>query len=165
MSTPKELVSAKTHERATRIRHPKNPNSEVLISQLSDLAGLSRTAVSIATIPPGKESFIPHAHFYQEEWVYILSGHGKALIGNEHHDVGPGDFLGFRCDGTVHHLINDRDDNLVYLQGGERSGADLARFPTLNKIGIPFLEERKMAFVDEDALETLPFSAWMVDED
>src|SRR5439155_1020964 len=54
-----------------------NPNSHLLRTGLSRLAGLQRAHVSLGRIPPGKDSFAYHAHMVEEEWVYILSGRGR----------------------------------------------------------------------------------------
>ena len=67
---------------AARIRHPLNPDSEVHLRPLSELAGLQRVRLTLARIPPGKESFAYHAHEADEEFVYILSGRGRAEIGD-----------------------------------------------------------------------------------
>lgn len=164
MSTePKHLVRTRdlssTH--ANHISHPFNPRSQVLMTLLSDRTGMTRTAVSLARVPPGKESFVPHAHSLAEEWVYVLEGRGRALLGDRELEVGPGDFLGFPTDGTIHHLTNAGDVDLVYLQGGERRDGDVGRFPTLGKLGFTRGDET-MCFVDEAQVQSLPFSAWMV---
>src|SRR2546430_7569724 len=49
-----------------------NPNSHLLRTGLSRLAGLKRAHVSLGRIPPGKDSFAYHSHMVEEEWVYIL---------------------------------------------------------------------------------------------
>jgi len=36
------------------------------------MAGLTRTGVSLAPIEVGRESFVYHAHEFEEEWIYIL---------------------------------------------------------------------------------------------
>src|SRR5262249_1408441 len=81
----------------------------------------------------GKESFVPHAHHREEEWLYILYGQGMALIGNQEVEVGPGDFLAFPTPSVAHHLRNTGFEDLVYLMGGENLDAEVADFPTLNK--------------------------------
>ena len=70
-------------------------------------------------VAPGKESFIYHTHYYEEEWIYILSGRGVAEIDGAEHEVGPGDFMGFATPSVAHHLRNPFDVELVYLCGGE----------------------------------------------
>ena len=70
------------------------------------LAGLRRTALSLARVPPGRESFIYHSHEHDEEFLFILSGRGRAEIDGEIIEVGPGDFMGFPTPSVAHHLTN-----------------------------------------------------------
>jgi uncharacterized cupin superfamily protein len=135
MSHVKSLWSAKEISNWTesRNRHPLNPNSDVYVRRLSMAAGLKRTALSLARVPPGKESFIYHSHERNEEFLFILSGRGIAEIGDYVYEVGPGDFMGFTAPGPAHHLINPNEVDLVYLMGGERSGEDVGNFPQLGR--------------------------------
>lgn len=162
VSDPKHLV--RTHALAPgdalHVRHPLNPASEVYMVMLSDRAGLTRAALSLARVPPGKESFVPHAHRGTEEFVFILAGRGRALIGAAEHDVGPGDYLGFPIDGTPHHLRNVGDDDLVFLQGGERAALDVVDFPTLGKVSVSS-GAGPIRFHDAATEDALPLSAWM----
>jgi hypothetical protein len=54
-----------------RNRHPLNRNSEVYVRRLSAGAGLKRAVLSLARVPPAKESFIYHSHERDEEFLYI----------------------------------------------------------------------------------------------
>jgi uncharacterized cupin superfamily protein len=119
------------HERA--VTQHLNPNSYLLRTGLSRLAGLKRAHVTLGRVPPGKDSFAYHAHVIEEEWVYILSGRGVADIDGEHHEVGAGDFMGFPAPGTAHLLRNPFDDHLVYLMGGEGLPLDVLDYPDLGK--------------------------------
>ncbi|MGH7090666.1 MAG: cupin domain-containing protein, partial [Stellaceae bacterium] len=96
-----------------------NPDSYLLRTGMSRLAGLKRAHVSLGHLPPGKDSFAYHAHMLEEEWVYILSGRGIAHIDGREYEVGPGDFMGFPAPGTAHLLKNRSEEELVYLMGGE----------------------------------------------
>ncbi len=59
---PAPLVRAPDiRQREESFSHPWNPRSEIHGTRLSRLAGLSRTGVSLARIPPGKESFVYHS--------------------------------------------------------------------------------------------------------
>ncbi|QRN99843.1 cupin domain-containing protein [Archangium violaceum] len=122
---------AKLPEQAQQ--HPFNPNSEIRGHSLSELVGLRRTGVHLLRIPPGKESFVYHSHQLEEEWMYVLSGRGIAEIGDEQHEVGPGDFLGFSAPSVGHHLRNPFSEELVYLSGGERREMEVADFPRHGK--------------------------------
>lgn len=162
---PKHLIRTDTLDTADamHIKHPLNPNSEVFMHRLGDPVGMQRAHLSLARVPPGKESFIPHAHAIQEEYMFILKGRGTAEIDGERFAVGPGDYLGFPTDGAVHHLINSGTDDLVYLMGGERSAVEVARFPSIGKIALT-MNDRVQLF-DDSASDTLPFTAWVADRE
>ena len=144
----------------TRVCHPLGENSEVLMTQLSERTGLTRLGLSIGRIPPGKESFVPHAHKGDEEFVFIISGTGQVLIGEKRHDVAAGDFVGFPIDGLAHNLHNTGIEDLVYLMGGERNRFDMAHFPTLGKVGVGDPINQTMTFYETESASTRPFSDW-----
>jgi len=113
-----------------RIRHPLNPNSDVWLRPLSELAGLTRVRLTLARIPPGKESFAYHAHEADEEFVYILSGRGRAEIGDETVEVGAGDFMGFATPSVAHHLTNPYDEDPRLSHGRRAQPGRGRRVPT-----------------------------------
>jgi uncharacterized cupin superfamily protein len=113
--------------------HPWNPKSEISGTYLGRTVGLKRTGVNFARIAPGKESFVYHSHYREEEWIYILSGRGVAEIDGEEFAVSSGDFMGFPTPSVAHHLRNIGDEDLVYLTGGENLEVEVADFPRLGK--------------------------------
>ncbi len=143
------------------VRHPFNPASEIHMIPLGDRTGLTRIGVSLARVPAGKESFVLHAHTLQEEWVFVLEGRGHVQLGEVEVAIAAGDFIGFPTDGTPHVIRNSSDADLVFLQGGDRREGDRGVFPTLGKIG--YEQNGAMALIDVDAIELLPFSAWLSD--
>ena len=116
-----------------RHAHPWNPDSELHGTRLSSLVGLSRLGVTRAVMPPGKESFVYHSRYREEEWIFVISGRGVAEIDGEGFEVGAGDFMGFPAPQVAHHLRNPGDEDLVYLVGGENLDVDIADFPRLGK--------------------------------
>ena len=130
---PELVRAADSAARMGSHSHPWNPRSEMTGVQLSRIAGLERTGVSLARIAPGKESFVYHSHAREEEWLYILSGTGTAEIDGGEYQVGPGDFMGFPTPSVAHHLRNTGEEDLVYLMGGENRDAEVATFPRLGK--------------------------------
>jgi uncharacterized cupin superfamily protein len=130
---PELIRAADIAAKAGTHSHPWNPKSEMRGVQLAREAGLKRTGVSLATIPPGKESFVYHCHEREEEWIYLLSGTGTAEIDGDEYQVGPGDFMGFPTPSVAHHLRNTGNEDLVYLMGGENLDAEVATFPRLGK--------------------------------
>ena len=147
-------------------RHPLNPNAEIYVTPLSDVAGLQRAQLSIGRVPPGKESFVYHYHSTQEEFLYILSGRGTAEIGDDRFEVGPGDFMGFPLDGTGHHLINTGTEDLVYLMGGERTPVEVGHFPRHNK-RILFAAEGdtadsvRITMLDDETVPSQSLAEWL----
>lgn len=113
--------------------HPWNPKSEITGYQMAKATGLKRTGVNFARIPAGKESFVYHSHWLEEEWIYILEGRGMARIDDADYEVGPGDFMAFPTPGVAHHLRNPFEADLVYLMGGENRDVDISDFPDLGK--------------------------------
>ncbi len=110
-----------------------NPNSHYRGAALSRPAGMERAHVTLVHLPPGKDSFAYHAHMFEEEWIYILSGRGIALIDGVESEVGPGDFMGFSTPSVAHLLKNPFEDELVYLMGGESLSMDVIDYPDLGK--------------------------------
>ena len=127
------LTSSEITEREQPFSHPWNPKSQLISVQLGRALGLNRTGVSIARIPPGKESFVYHSHQHEEEWLYILAGRGIAEIDGDEIEVGSDDFMAFPAPSVPHHLKNPFDQDLVCLMGGENREMEIADFPRLGK--------------------------------
>jgi uncharacterized cupin superfamily protein len=135
--TERPVYLLKAHEIADNqvsFSHPWNSNSLITGSQISRLTELKRTAVSLAKISPGKESFIYHLHHREEEWIYILSGKGIAEIDEQEYEVNTGDFMGFPTPSVAHHLRNPYNEDLVYLMGGENLDVEIVEFPHQQKL-------------------------------
>jgi uncharacterized cupin superfamily protein len=161
---PKHLVRTRELDPAdaVRVRHPFNPDSEVHLHRLAERTGMGRVIVTLARVPPGKESFVLHAHLLHEEFLYILEGKGTAVIGDAETEVGPGDFMGFPIDGTPHTLRNTGATDLVYLMGGERGPLDVARFPTVGKTMVFSMAQGIQAF-DDAGTRQLTFADFVAD--
>lgn len=146
------------------IQHPLNTASDVYLKRLAPTFGLKRLALYIARVPPAKESLVYHRHERDEEFLIILSGHGRAEIGDATIDVGPGDIMAFPApDGPPHDLTNPFKEDLVYLMGGESSGLDVAHLPR-NGMHLVFSASGIWGF-SNDQSEVLSFADWSVDEE
>ena len=150
-SNPHVLRAADIAAKQQPFSHPWNPKSELIGVLLGKALGLKRTGVAIARIPAGKESFVPHAHHREEEWLYILMGEGAALIGEDEVRVGAGDFIAFPAPQVTHHLKNVGGDDLVYLMGGEHAKMDVVDFPTLGRRTVRLGDETTVYEVDAAA--------------
>jgi uncharacterized cupin superfamily protein len=134
LAESKQLLRAeRIAKNAQTISHPWNDKSQITGTMLGRMAGLKRAGISLAHIAPGKESFVYHSHYYEEEWIYILAGNGIAEIDGNEFEVGPGDFMGFPTPSVAHHLRNAGSEELVYLMGGENLDHEVAEFPKLGK--------------------------------
>jgi len=150
----KHLLTAGQIQAITKLGgHPWNPKSEFNSAQLSRSLGMERAMVALVTLAPNKESFVPHTHEREEEWIYILSGTGTALLDEDEVLVGPGDFMGFTTPSVVHHLRNTGTQDLVYLMGGECRFAEASNFPTLGKRKIRYGNEVQVLDLPKDSGE------------
>ena len=145
------------------LSHPLNPKSEVYLRRLGETIGLQRAIVTMARVPPGKESFIYHSHKGDEEWLFIVSGRGRAEIGDKTFEVGPGDFMAFPTPSIGHHLVNPYEEDLLYLMGGEHSGLDVGTFPRVGKKIVFSDGALGILAIDESRVQRLELSDFLPD--
>jgi len=100
---------------------------------LGDLTGLTGLGFHIIDVPPGAWSTEYHAHHFEDECTYVLSGVGEVRIGESTHDIGPGDFIGYPKGGDAHTMKNTGTEHLVCIVVGERLNHDVADYPDLGK--------------------------------
>ena len=162
MAEPKHIVrtGATDWSQVWRGRHPFTPASEMRILRLAGATGLTRLGVNLIRIPPGKESFIPHAHTREEEFVFVLEGAGEVVLDGVAHPLGPGDFVGFPIDGVVHSVRSLGPGDLLYLSGGEPSqGVEVADMPSIGKTTV--FRNGRMELYDTAGAEVLTAAEWM----
>ncbi len=139
-------------------RHPFNPESEMRMAPLSGPAGLKRLGVQFIRIPPGKQSFIPHAHSVEEEFVFVVEGEADLVLDGVVHRIGPGDFVGFPTDGVIHHLVCVGPTDLVYLTAGERSRVEVADMPTIGRTAV--FRNNAVTLFGADGADHLTMETW-----
>jgi uncharacterized cupin superfamily protein len=113
--------------------HQLNPTAIRLDKSIGDEVGLKNIGVHLITIAPGDKSTEFHTHKYEEEAIYVLSGHGREILGDATHEVGPGDFIGFPAGGDAHETVNDGTEPLVCLVIGQRLAQDVVDYPRKSK--------------------------------
>jgi uncharacterized cupin superfamily protein len=97
---------------------------------LGDLFGLTNFGVNLTTLAPGAMSALRHSHSRQDEFVYILKGRPTL-----HTDAGktvlePGMCAGFKAaTGDAHHLVNETQEEVIYLEIGDRTPGDEGSYP------------------------------------
>lgn len=125
-------------------RHPLNPNSELHGYDLGRRVGLTCTGVTLARVPARRESYAPHSHAAEEEWLFVLHGRGIVDIDDQSFDVSTGDFVGFPRGTFAHHVRNPNDEELVYLCGGERRDLDIVDYPAAGRRAVRIGHEVKV---------------------
>ena len=115
---------------------------------IGDAAGLKNIGVHVITVQPGHRSTEYHFHHYEEECVYVLSGHGTAVEGETSHKIGPGDFLAYPIDKVAHEMINDGAAPLVCLVIGQRLAQDISDYPRKGKRLYRHSGERRLVDID-----------------
>ena len=113
--------------------HFLNDNAQRLNKSLGDLTGLTGFGFHLIEVEPGHETTEHHAHLFEDEAVFVLSGTATAYIGEEEHPVKAGDFLGYRKGGAAHSLKNTGSGTFRCLVVGERLAHDVADYPRLQK--------------------------------
>lgn len=113
--------------------HNLNSGAIRLDKSLGDAAGFKNIGIHLIAIAPGDKSTEFHAHKYEEEAIYVLSGHGTEVIGDTEQKIGPGDFIGFPAGGAPHETINDGAEPLVCLVIGQRLAQDVVDYPRKGK--------------------------------
>ncbi|MFS2037048.1 cupin domain-containing protein [Polaromonas sp. CT11-55] len=99
-------------------------------SQLGEVFGLANFGVNLTRLAPNAVSALRHAHTKQDEFVYILQGHPTLHTDEGQRRLGPGMCAGFKAGtGNGHCLINETDEEVVYLEVGDRSPGDEGSYP------------------------------------
>lgn len=109
--------------------HFLNPNAVRTNKSLGDVTGLTGFGFHIITVQPGHDTTEHHRHHHEDECVYVLSGTATALIGETPHQIGPGDFIGYRKGGLAHSITNTGQTPLVCIVVGERLPHDVGDYP------------------------------------
>jgi uncharacterized cupin superfamily protein len=104
------------------------PNSDELhgsVRRVGREAGLTKTAVNLVRLGPGRRSSFPHAESLEEEFVYVLQGTVEAWVDGVTYAMIPGDFAAFPSGtGRCHTFINNSETEVVLLVGGEADRND-----------------------------------------
>ena len=97
---------------------------------LGDLFSLSNFGVNLTRLAPGALSALRHAHSIQDEFIYILEGKPTLVTDEGETELHPGMCAGFKAGtGNAHHLVNRSNEDVVYLEVGDRIAGDAATYP------------------------------------
>ncbi len=146
-SDPIAMRAADVAPRAARTNYPEPFASRVqgrTKRMLGAAFGLANFGVNLTTLAPGAISALRHCHRRQDEFVYILQGHPVLRTDGGDTPLAPGMCAGFRAgSGDAHQLLNPTEQDVVYLEIGDRTAGDSVVYP------------------DDDLLATLVQGKWV----
>jgi len=97
---------------------------------LGDFFGLSNFGVNLTKLASGAGSALRHSHSKQDEFIYILQGNPILITNAGETQLSPGVCAGFKADtGNAHQLINRTNEEVYYLEVGDRSAGDSVQYP------------------------------------
>ncbi|GAB2509648.1 cupin domain-containing protein [Lysobacter humi (ex Lee et al. 2017)] len=130
---PVALTALDVPPRAQRSLYPEPFASRVEGREkrvLGDRFGLRNFGVNLTRLAPGAMSALRHAHAAQDEFVYVLDGHPTLYTDAGATRLAPGMCAGFRAgSGDAHHLVNETDAPVSFLEVGDRSAGDAVAYP------------------------------------
>ena len=136
------------------IQHQFNDNAIRHTRTLTDDTGMARIGIHQIRLEPGCDSTTHHFHDADEEFIYVLAGHGTAKIGEQTYIIGPGDFMGFGAPSPAHSVTNTGNTDLLYLMGGERNSVDTVHYPEIQRSMVKNFGQRR--WMDWQDMHELP---------
>ncbi len=98
--------------------------------KLGEYFGLTHFGVNLTHLLPGAVSALAHSHSKQEEFILVLEGSPTLILDEEEFILHPGDCYGFKAGtGIAHQLINQSEQNVTYLEIGDRTEGDQVGYP------------------------------------
>ncbi|MFN0303851.1 MAG: cupin domain-containing protein [Burkholderiales bacterium] len=97
---------------------------------LGDHFGLTNFGVNLTRLAPNATSALRHAHTKQDEFIYVVQGHPTLHTDEGQTLLSPGMCAGFKAGtGNGHRLINETNEDVVYLEIGDRTPGDEGSYP------------------------------------
>lgn len=98
--------------------------------QLGDYFGLTNFGINLKRLKPNAISTLRHSHSKQDEFMYILQGRPILQTDDGRVQLSPGMRVGFSAGkGNANNLINETDEDVLYLEIGDRTPGDEAVYP------------------------------------
>ena len=131
--SPVALLTADAPARSVRSNYPEPFASRMAGRDkrpLGEAFGLKNFGVNLTRLAPGGSSALRHAHTKQDEFVYILEGRPTLLTDAGRTALKPGMCAGFKAGtGDAHCLVNETEEEVVYLEIGDRTEGDSVDYP------------------------------------
>ena len=132
-NTPIAIVAAEASPRTKPSIYPE-PFASQMVGRvkhaLGDVFGLTNFGVNLTRLLPGSGSALRHSHSRQDEFIYILQGSAVLITNAGETHLTAGMCAGFKAGtGNASQLINRSDDDVVFLEIGDRSDGDVVTYP------------------------------------
>jgi uncharacterized cupin superfamily protein len=135
MAKPAVSLAVNAYEVAPRIARSVYPEpfasrmDKRTKTVLGAVFGLQNFGVNLTRIAPGGESALMHRHAKQDEFIYIIEGTATLVTDVGERTLGPNMCAGFAANGVAHQLVNRSDQDVVYLEIGDRTVGDQVEYP------------------------------------
>jgi uncharacterized cupin superfamily protein len=133
MAYPVAVVAAEAPPRTKASVYPEPFASRMAGRRkhpLGELFGLTNFGVNLTRLAPGGISALRLAHTRQDEFIHILQGHPTLHTNEGRTRLSPGICAGFKAGtGNAHHLVNETEEEVVYLEIGDRTPGDEGTYP------------------------------------
>lgn len=126
-------IEPKVWDRGPR---PSGPRFAGQRRSLGRATGGRQLGCSHLVVPPGATAWPRHAHASNEEAIYVLSGTGRLRLGEAQVELRTGDWAALVAGPEAHQLINDGEDDLVYLCVSTMHACDVGVYPDSGKVGV-----------------------------
>jgi len=104
---------------------------------LTNMNGNHGLGCSAFRVKPGKRAFPRHAHLANDEAIFVVAGRGALTVGDETATVTAGDFIMLpRGEAHAHVLVNDSDEDIVYLCMSTTVMPEVVHYPDTGKLGV-----------------------------
>lgn len=122
---PAFLIDCTKQPQTTGFHYPGDSETFGSYARLTNILGLKALGIGYETLPPGKRTSFPHAHLLEEEFAFVVQGTPTVWMNGFLHDVPAGQGVAFPPgSGIAHTLINNTDEDVVYLVIGEAVDPD-----------------------------------------
>ncbi len=92
---------------------------------------------AVFKVAPGKRAFPRHAHFANDEAIYVLSGVGVLSVGEQELEMEEGDFVLIPRGAEYPHVfVNQGQEDLLYICISTMNMPDVVHYPDSEKLGV-----------------------------
>jgi uncharacterized cupin superfamily protein len=143
MERPDFIANWRDLEDADDSHYPGDTELQSIRAPLGRRLGLTKMGIHHERLPPGRRTSYPHAESAEEEFAYVREGRPDVWIDGVLYPLVPGDFVAFPAgSGVCHTFLNNTDEEVRLLVGGEKSKPENRIHYPLNQVYEATREDR-----------------------